>query len=55
MTAAQPQPRVIVVGSGIIGPTIALLLQQKGYYPIIVEKVRDLSESGLAIAIHPNG
>lgn len=47
--------KVVVVGGGIIGPVLALLLKQKGWDPIVVEKVRNVGESGLAIAIHPNG
>jgi len=47
--------RVVVVGGGIVGPVLALLLKQKGWHPVIVEKVKDVRESGLAIAIHPNG
>ena len=46
---------VLIVGGGIVGPVLALLLHQKGWKPIIVEKVKDLGESGLAIAVHPNG
>lgn len=47
--------KVVIVGGGITGPVLALLLKQKGWNPVIVEKVKDLGATGLAIAIHPNG
>jgi salicylate hydroxylase len=47
--------KVLIVGGGIVGPVAALLLQQKGWEPAIVEKVKKVGESGLATAIHPNG
>jgi salicylate hydroxylase len=46
---------VLVVGAGIAGPTLALLLQQKGYLPVLVEKVLDLGDVGVALALAPNG
>ena len=46
---------VLIVGAGIAGPTLAILLQQKGYLPIIVEKVRNLGDVGIALALAPNG
>lgn len=55
MASKSAPGTVLVVGGGIIGPVTALLLQQKGWTPIIVEKVRDVGASGLAIALHPNG
>lgn len=50
-----PSSKVVIVGGGITGPVLALLLKQKGWNPIVVEKVSDLGASGLAIALHPNG
>ncbi|KAI9645499.1 hypothetical protein NHQ30_006238 [Ciborinia camelliae] len=47
--------RVIVVGCGIAGPVIAILLQKKGYIPIIVEKVRVLGDAGGSLFLQPNG
>lgn len=52
---SSPSRAVVVVGGGIVGPVLALLLKQKGWSPVVVEKVKDVGESGLAIAIHPNG
>ena len=47
--------RVLIVGGGIAGPVIAILLKQKGWQPIILEKVRNIGQSGIAIAVHCNG
>lgn len=55
MASKSDPGTVLVVGGGIVGPVVSLLLQKKGYKPIIVEKVRDVGASGLAIALHPNG
>ncbi len=46
---------VIVIGCGIAGPVLALLLQQKGYLPCVVEKVKELGDAGGSIYLHPNG
>ena len=46
---------VIVVGCGIAGPVLALLLQQKGYIPCVVEKVKQLGLAGGSIYLQPNG
>ena len=48
-------PTVIIVGCGISGPVLALLLQKKGYSPVIVEKVRVLGDAGGSLVIQPNG
>ena len=53
-SAAKPNT-VLIVGAGITGPAVALLLRQKGYHSIIVEKTRDLGDVGVALSIHPNG
>lgn len=47
--------RVIIVGCGIAGPVIAMLLQKKGYTPVIVEKVRKLGDAGGSLFLQPNG
>ena len=33
-------PKVLIIGCGVAGPVIALLLQKKGYKPVVFEKVR---------------
>jgi salicylate hydroxylase len=53
--APTTSPKVIIVGCGIAGPAIALLLQKKGYTPVILEKVRQLGDAGASLMMQPNG
>ncbi len=48
-------PKVIVVGSGIVGPVMAVMLRSKGYDVVIVERVDTLEPAGLSLALWPNG
>jgi salicylate hydroxylase len=48
-------PKVIIIGCGVAGPVIALLLQKKGYKPIVFEKVRELGDAGASLMMFPNG
>ena len=48
-------PKVLVIGCGVAGPVIALLLQKKGYNPIVFEKVRELGDAGASLMMYPNG
>lgn len=48
-------PKVIIIGCGIAGPAAALLLQKKGYSPIVLEKVRQLGDVGGSLMMMPNG
>ncbi|KAM3085246.1 hypothetical protein ACMFMG_003675 [Clarireedia jacksonii] len=48
-------PKVIIIGCGIAGPVVALLLQKKGYTPIILEKVKQLGDAGQSVLLQPNG
>lgn len=48
-------PRVLIIGCGVAGPVIALLLKQKGYYPIIFERAETLDDIGASVMIFPNG
>jgi salicylate hydroxylase len=47
--------RALVVGGGIAGTAVALLLKQKGWQPIILEKVANVGPSGLALVVQSNG
>lgn len=47
--------KVIIVGCGIAGPVMAMLLQKKGYTPIVVEKVKALGNAGVSLFLQPNG
>jgi len=45
---------VLVIGSGVAGPILALLLKKKGYLPIVLEKVT-LGDAGGSLMMMPNG
>jgi heterodisulfide reductase subunit A-like polyferredoxin len=47
--------KVLIIGCGVAGPVIALLLQKKGYEPIVFEKVRELGDAGASLMMFPNG
>ena len=47
--------QVIVVGCGITGSVIALLLQKKGYKPVIVEKSAQQDDGDGALILQPSG
>lgn len=47
--------RVVVVGAGIGGLTLALLLRQRGIVAEVVEQATELREVGAAIALSANG
>ena len=42
--------RVGVIGAGVAGPVCAMLLKQKGYDPILYERLDGPSEAGLGLA-----
>ena len=48
-------PTVLITGCGVAGPVIALLLQKKGYEPIVFEKVPALGDAGASLMMFPNG
>ncbi|KAK3359555.1 hypothetical protein B0T25DRAFT_102228 [Lasiosphaeria hispida] len=48
-------PRVLIIGCGVAGPVLAVLLKQKGYDPIMFEKVRQLGDVGASLMLMPNG
>ncbi|PYH40403.1 FAD-dependent oxidoreductase [Aspergillus saccharolyticus JOP 1030-1] len=48
-------PTVLIVGCGIAGPVLAVLLQKRGYAPIVFEKVSLLGEAGASLLLQPNG
>lgn len=54
MTTAAP-PTVLIIGSGVAGPVLAVLLKRKGYAPIVFEKVRALGDAGASLMLMPNG
>ncbi|RAK98136.1 FAD-dependent oxidoreductase [Aspergillus ibericus CBS 121593] len=48
-------PTVLIIGCGIAGPVLAILLQRKGYHPIVFEKVQALGDAGASLMLMPNG
>lgn len=52
---APTSTRVGVIGAGIAGPVMAMFLKQKGYDPIVYERLDVPSEAGLGIALQQNG
>ncbi|KAJ5738604.1 FAD/NAD(P)-binding domain-containing protein [Penicillium malachiteum] len=48
-------PTVLIIGCGVAGPVLSLLLKNKGYQPVIYEKVRVLGEAGASLMLNPNG
>jgi 2-polyprenyl-6-methoxyphenol hydroxylase-like FAD-dependent oxidoreductase len=52
-----PELRVLIVGAGVAGLTLAGLLEQRGFAPVVVEKEREPSpgELGYVIRLWPAG
>ncbi|KAH6653154.1 hypothetical protein BKA67DRAFT_568722 [Truncatella angustata] len=46
---------VLIIGCGVAGPVLALLLQAKGFNPIVFEKVQKLGDAGASLMLMPNG
>lgn len=47
--------RILIVGGGIGGLTLATALQQRGFSPTLVERERTWPAIGAGIAVQPNG
>jgi 2-polyprenyl-6-methoxyphenol hydroxylase-like FAD-dependent oxidoreductase len=47
--------RILIVGAGIAGLTLAALLRQKGLQPQIVDRAPDFSHQGYMLALYPLG
>lgn len=47
--------RVGVIGAGVSGPVMAMFLKQKGYDPVLYERLDTPSDAGLGIGIQNNG
>ncbi|KAI0271689.1 hypothetical protein BC834DRAFT_456367 [Gloeopeniophorella convolvens] len=48
-------PKVIIVGCGVAGPTLALFLKRLGFNPVIYERARAFADAGLSLVLQPNG
>jgi 2-polyprenyl-6-methoxyphenol hydroxylase-like FAD-dependent oxidoreductase len=47
--------RILIVGAGISGLTLAALLRQKGLRPVLVDRAPDFSEAGYMLGLFPMG
>ena len=47
--------KILIVGAGIAGLTVAALLKKRGYTPVIIEKAHTLGTIGFSIGIWNNG
>ncbi len=50
-----PEMRVLIVGGGISGLTLAALLQQRGFNPTMVERIPEYGSVGYVIVLWPSG
>lgn len=50
-----PELRVLIVGGGVAGLTLAALLEQRGFTPLVVEAVREYADAGYSIGLWPAG
>lgn len=50
-----PEMRVLIVGGGIAGLTLAALLQQRGFSPVVAEKSVDYGGAGYVLGLFPAG
>jgi 2-polyprenyl-6-methoxyphenol hydroxylase-like FAD-dependent oxidoreductase len=50
-----PELRVLIVGGGVAGLTLAALLEQRGFAPLVVEKSSEYGAAGFVIGLWPAG
>jgi 2-polyprenyl-6-methoxyphenol hydroxylase-like FAD-dependent oxidoreductase len=50
-----PELRVLIVGGGVAGLTLAALLEQRGFAPVVVEKATEYVDEGHSIGLWPAG
>ncbi len=50
-----PEMRVLIVGGGISGLTLAGLLQQRGFKPTLIERIPEYGDVGYIIVLWPSG
>src|SRR5215469_8715068 len=52
---SSSSPRIVIIGAGIGGLTLALLLQRRGIEAEVLEQSAELAEVGAAVALYANG
>jgi len=52
---SSPGSRIVIIGAGIGGLTLALLLRRRGIIAEILERAPELREVGAAVALAANG
>lgn len=52
---SSPASRIVIIGAGIGGLTLALLLRRRGIIAEILERAPELREVGAAVALAANG
>lgn len=50
-----PDLRVLIVGGGVAGLTLAALLEQRGFAPLVVERASAYGDDGYSIGLWPTG
>ncbi|MEQ9619914.1 MAG: FAD-dependent monooxygenase [Deltaproteobacteria bacterium] len=50
-----PEMRILIIGGGIAGLTLAGLLQQRGFKPTVVERIPEYGNVGYIIVLWPSG
>lgn len=50
-----PELRVLIVGGGVAGLTLAALLEQRGFTPLVVERAKEHTDEGYSIGLWPAG
>ncbi|NYT36124.1 FAD-dependent monooxygenase [Allopusillimonas soli] len=51
--AAQDDLKVLIVGAGVAGITLAQLLREQGHHPVLIERNNDDSHPGYMLALMP--
>jgi 2-polyprenyl-6-methoxyphenol hydroxylase-like FAD-dependent oxidoreductase len=50
-----PELRVLIVGGGVAGLTLAALLEQRGFTPLLVERATEYGDAGYVVGLWPAG
>jgi salicylate hydroxylase len=41
--------KVIIIGCGVAGPTLAIFLKRLGFEPVIYERAKEFADAGLSL------